>query len=136
MVVDDDESFLDILEVIVKREGFRAARAVDGREALRMIDAQAPDLILLDFMMPGLCGFEVLKELQSGDASKTPVVVITGRNNDPGMVEMVRKEPNVYEYLKKPIKQASFGMLLHQILGTRPPDTRPAPARGPLSSAW
>ncbi|MFH1725037.1 MAG: response regulator [Elusimicrobiota bacterium] len=136
LIVDDDESLLDLLEHMVKKEGFRFERASDGQEALRKIDAQTPDLIILDFMLPGIGGFEVLKELQMGDARNTPVLVITGRRIDRETVEMVRQESNVREYMEKPIKPAVLGALLHRILKTRPPDVRRTTDRGPLSSGW
>ena len=136
LIVDDDESLLDLLEHMVKKEGFRFERASDGQEALRKIDAQTPDLIILDFMLPGIGGFEVLKELQMGDARNTPVLVITGRRIDRETVEMVRQESNVREYMEKPIKPAVIGALLHRILQTCPPDVRRTTDRGPLSSGW
>ena len=57
LIVDDDESILDLLEHLIKREGFRVERAADGPEALRKVPALNPDLIILDFMLPGLGGF-------------------------------------------------------------------------------
>ncbi|MFC1680059.1 response regulator [Elusimicrobiota bacterium] len=136
LIVDDDESILDLLEHVVRKEGFRVERAADGQEALQKIEAQAPDLIVLDFMLPGMGGFEVVKELQMGDARGTPVLVITGRRIDRQTVDMIRQESNVKEYLEKPIKPAVLATLLHKILQTQPPEIRRAPDRGPLSSGW
>jgi len=136
LLVDDDESILDLLEHVVKKEGFRVERAADGQEALRKVAAACPDIIILDFMLPGLGGFEVLKELQMGDARTTPVVVITGRRIDRQTVEMVRQESNVKEFLEKPIKPVLLISMMHRILQTRPPELRRGLDRGPLSSGW
>ncbi|HBL18394.1 MAG: hypothetical protein A2X36_14510 [Elusimicrobia bacterium GWA2_69_24] len=136
LIVDDDESILDLLEHLVKREGFQVDRASDGAEALRKVEAVTPDLIILDFMLPGMGGFEVVKELQMGDARGTPIVVITGRRIDRQTVEMIRQEANVREYLEKPVRPAMLGALLHRLLQTRPPEVRRTTDRGPMSSGW
>lgn len=136
LLVDDDESILDLLEHVVKKEGFRVERAADGTEAVRKVEAVTPDAIVLDFMLPGMGGFEVLKELQMGDARNTPIVVITGRRIDRQTIDMVRQEPNVREYIEKPIKPAVLAAVLHKILKTRPPDVSRKVDRGPLSGSW
>jgi DNA-binding response OmpR family regulator len=136
LIVDDDESILDLLEHLIKREGFRVERAADGPEALRKVPALNPDLIILDFMLPGLGGFEVLKELQMGDARSTPIIIITGRRIDRQTVDMVRQESNVKEFLEKPIKTAILAAMLHRIMRTRPPGVQRQQDRGPLSSGW
>lgn len=136
LLVDDDESILDLLEHVVKKEGFRVERAADGNEALRKIDALSPNIIVLDFMLPGLGGFEILKELQGGEGRRIPVLVVTGRRIDRANIDMIRQEPNVKEFIEKPIKPAVLAGLLHKTLGTRPPEIRRAPDRGPMSSGW
>lgn len=135
LLVDDDKSLLDLVEIMVKREGFKVERASDGREAVQKIAAISPSLIVLDFMLPGMGGFEVLKELQTGDSRDIPVLVITGRKVDPQTREMIKQEPNVKEYLEKPIRQVQLISLLHKILGTRPAQAS-RQDRGPLSSNW
>lgn len=133
LVVDDDESILDLLEHVIKKEGFRVERAGDGDEALRKVEALRPDLIILDFMLPVKGGFEVLKELQQGEAGSTPVLVITGRRIDPQTIDLIKLERNVREYIEKPIKPAGLMIQIHRVLGTRPPESRRA--LGPDSAA-
>ncbi|OIO05690.1 MAG: hypothetical protein AUJ52_13420 [Elusimicrobia bacterium CG1_02_63_36] len=137
LIVDDDESILDLLEHVVKKDGFRVERATDGQEAIRKVEASAPDAIVLDFMLPGMGGFEVAKELQMGDARSVPIIVITGRKIDQATIDMILQETNVREYIEKPIKPAVLTGRLHKLLGTKPP----APggfgqSRGGLSSSW
>lgn len=136
LLVDDDESILDLLEHVVKKEGFRVERAADGPEALRKVAALSPDLLVLDFMLPGIGGFEVLKELQGTEAKAMPVLVITGRRIDRKTIDMIRQESNVRDFIEKPIKPAVFATQLHRVLGTRPPEVKRSPDRGPLSSGW
>jgi CheY-like chemotaxis protein len=135
LLVDDDESLLDLIDHVVRKEGFRTDRALDGPEALRKVEALMPDLVLLDFMLPGKGGYEVLRELQSNGNGNIPVVVITGRSLDRKQIELVRLESNVKEFLVKPLRPAMLAGLLHNILKTRPPDIDRAPGttRGPLS---
>ncbi|MFH2202384.1 MAG: response regulator [Elusimicrobiota bacterium] len=124
LIIDDDESILDLLDHVVKREGFRVEKAADGEEGLRKIHELKPDIIVLDFMLPGMGGFEVLKELQMSDAKQIPVLVITGRRIDPQTADMIRHESNVKDYVEKPIKPAVLMALLHRVLQTRPPEVK------------
>lgn len=121
LLADDDESLLAILERVAADEGFRVERASDGAEALKKAKELSPDLVVLDFMMPGISGFEVLKRLQSGPRGGVPVVLMTGRHVDARAVEILRQEPNIRALLKKPIQPASFASVLHKILRTQPP---------------
>lgn len=136
LVVDDDESILDLLEHMVKKEGFKVERAADGQEAVRKVSALSPSLIILDFMLPGMGGYEVVKELQSGDGRNIPILVITGRKVDPQTVDMIRQEPNVNDYIEKPIRPAKIMSQIHAVLKTRPPEIKRGADRGPLSSSW
>ncbi|MFI5344851.1 MAG: response regulator [Elusimicrobiota bacterium] len=120
LMVDDDESLLDLMEHVVKKEGFRTDRAVDGPEALRKADALNPDLIVLDMMLPGLGGYEVMRQLQAGGHGDIPIVVITGRQMDPAGIKLIRDESNVKEFLLKPVRPAVLTAALHRLLNTQP----------------
>lgn len=135
LLVDDDESLLDLMEHVVRKEGFRTDRAMDGVEALRKVEALQPDLILLDFMLPGMGGYEVLRELQAQGNGGIPVIVITGRHMDRKNVEYVRMESNVKDFMEKPMRPALLSGTIHNILKTRPADINRSPGtnRGPMS---
>jgi CheY-like chemotaxis protein len=126
---------LELMEHVVSKEGFRTEKAKDGAEALSKAEALMPDLVLLDLMLPGKGGYEVLRDLQAGGNGRIPVVMVTGRNFDVKQVQMLRLESNFRELLTKPIKTAVLIGLLHNILQTRPADLRRAPSGdSPLSS--
>lgn len=120
LLVDDDESLLDLMEHVVKKEGFRTDRAADGPEALRKAQALNPSIIVLDMMLPGLGGFEVMRQLQASGHGDIPIVVVTGRQMDPNGVDLIRQESNVKEFMEKPVRPAVLSSALHRILNTSP----------------
>lgn len=122
LIVDDDDSVRELLEFIVKKEGFQVESAADGEEAISKIEKVLPDLVILDLMLPRYGGFEVLRQLQTGETSGIPIVIITGRYTDRTTAEMIRQESNVMDFMEKPIKSAVLAMALHKILKTKPPE--------------
>lgn len=135
LLVDDDESLLDLMEHVVKKEGFRTDRAADGNEALRKAEALTPDLIILDFMLPGMGGYEVVRALQASGNGNIPVIIVTGRHMGSKNVDIVRMEPNVKDFMEKPLRPALLASALHTSLKTQPPavDRSPGANRGPMS---
>ncbi len=120
LIVDDDESVRELIEFIVKKEGFRTEKASDGEEALTKAKSVNPDLILLDLMLPKYGGFEILRELQSDETGSIPIVIITGRYTDRSTSDMIKQEPNVRDFIEKPVKPQVLAALIHKLLGTQP----------------
>jgi CheY-like chemotaxis protein len=120
LLVDDDESLLDLMEHVVKQEGFRTDRAEDGPEAMRKAQALKPDILILDMMLPGLGGYEVLRQLQAADCGDIPIIIVTGRTMDAQGVDLIRQESNVKEFMQKPVRPAVLASTLHRLLNTQP----------------
>jgi DNA-binding response OmpR family regulator len=80
LVVDDEKRILNFLNSKLKASGYEVLTACDGLEALEQAQAQEPDLILLDILMPKLDGFETLKRLRS--FSSTPVIILSAKGAD------------------------------------------------------
>ena len=120
LIVDDDESVRELLDFVVRKEGFKVEKAVDGEEAMAKARSLHPDLILLDLMLPKYGGFEILRELQGDETSDIPIVIITGRYTERSTSEMIKQEPNVKDFLEKPVKPAVLSAFLHTLLKTRP----------------
>ncbi len=120
LIVDDDESAWDLLYYIVRREGFRTEQAADGKEALDKARLLRPSLILLDMMLPKLGGYEIIRELQEGETSNIPVVMLTSRGMDRSTVEILKQEPNLKDFMEKPVNHQVLVGRLHALLGTRP----------------
>lgn len=121
LIIDDDDGVRELLTFLVKKEGYRAESAVDGEEGYLKAEKLRPDLILLDLMMPRYGGFEVLRQLQSGELTKIPIVVVTGRYTDRSTADMIRQESNVVDFLEKPLKPNVLGATLARLLAPRAP---------------
>jgi two-component system KDP operon response regulator KdpE len=80
LVADDEERILNFLRSKLKASGYDVLTASDGREALEQAQAQDPDLVVLDLVMPGMDGFETLKQLRS--FTEMPVVILSARGAD------------------------------------------------------
>jgi len=80
LVVDDEQSNLDLIEGLLKPAGFSVLRANGGQEGIDMAKSRRPNLILLDLMMPGVSGFEVVEQLRAEDQTRTiPIMVLTAK---------------------------------------------------------
>lgn len=83
LVVDDDPSTVDMLALVLDLEGYDVVRAQRGMQAMEKLRDRPPDALVLDLMMPGMSGYEVLRELRSDpELSSTPVLVLTALDRD------------------------------------------------------
>ncbi len=100
LVVDDEASILQSLSGILSDEGFEVLTASNGYEALKILDSEAPDLVLLDIWMPGIDGIETLKEIKKGHPT-VQVIIITGH----GTVETAVKATKLgaFDLIEKPL---------------------------------
>ncbi len=98
LIVDDDPDLRSLLSALLQLEGFSVETACDGRTALTLLREQAIDLVLLDVMMPGLSGFEVLSRLRQ--FSSVPVIMLTARGEPLDRVQGL--EGGADDYLAKP----------------------------------
>lgn len=103
LVVDDNEMNRDMLSRRLKRQGYRVAVAENGYLALEMIEAQQFDLVLLDIMMPGINGLEVLCDLRKRHAiADLPIIMATSRDRGEDIVDALQLGAN--DYVMKPIE--------------------------------
>ena len=79
LVVDDEPSIVDAVTMALRYAGFQVSEATTGREALAMVEKEAPDLIVLDLMLPDLDGLEVTRRLRL-DGRRTPILFLTARD--------------------------------------------------------
>ncbi len=115
LIVDDDRSALDELSSALSAEGFEVDLASSGFEAGKKVYVSKPDLILLDFMMPGMDGFEVCSILKKDkEAASIPVIAITALNGG-DEVERIKK-CGVKVYFSKPLDLARLIKVVKDIL--------------------
>ncbi|MCP4757085.1 MAG: response regulator [Proteobacteria bacterium] len=100
LLVDDESEFVDTLAERLNLRGYRAETANDGETALRSIEDNRPDLVVLDLKMPGLGGMDVLREIKKNDGL-IPVILLTGHGSTKEGIEGMRQ--GAYDYLIKPI---------------------------------
>jgi adenylate cyclase len=104
LVVDDTAVNVKLLADLLGAKGYDVATAASGKEALDKIEAEPPDIVLLDVMMPGMTGYEVCKKLRENRATATlPVVMVTAL--DPGQERVKGIEAGADDFLTKPINQ-------------------------------
>ena len=100
LVVEDEESYVEALRTGLEREGFVVSVARDGAEALERFDAVAPDVVLLDLMLPTLSGVDVCREIRA--RSTTPVIMVTAKDSEVDAV--VGLEVGADDYVTKPYR--------------------------------
>ena len=94
-IVDDDTHIGNMLEEVLQREGYKVSRAYSGTEALLVLSSQTPDLILLDLMLPGLNGEDVLPKIQG-----IPVIVLSAKSETAHKVQLLLD--GACDYITKP----------------------------------
>ena len=115
LVVDDDPRNREYLRLLLEKEGHAVLEAADGTDAVERACSERPDLILLDAMMPGKDGFQVVRELKSGDSTRSiPVIMVTAL--DDRAARMRALDCGAEEFLSKPLDRAELWMRVRNLL--------------------
>lgn len=104
LVVDDDPPSVKMTAFLLREEGYEVLTAPNGREALRLLERERPDLVLLDVMMPGLDGFETLKQIRG--RHNIPVIFLSAKGETADRV--MGLELGADDYLAKPFEPAEL----------------------------
>lgn len=134
LIVDDHPDIITLLRTSLELAGFETLDALDGRAALQRIDREAPDLVLLDLMMPVLDGWGVLEALKDRE-DRPPVIVLSAIESADSMERAERL--GVAGYVTKPFDLPGLIGLVESALGTltKGTRTREGQARRPSPSA-
>lgn len=100
LIVEDDSGIAEFLRLELEHEGYAILHAADGRTALEIFEKAAPDIVLLDIMLPQLNGLEVLRRIRK--TSKTPVIMLTARGDTFDKVSGL--DSGADDYLAKPFE--------------------------------
>ena len=101
MIVDDEQDFREMVELMIQKEGFETEMAEDGIDFLNKIDRFQPDLVTLDVMMPGLSAFEILDKLKEKE-NKPKIILLTSIRYTNKEIERLFHTWNVVDYIVKP----------------------------------
>ena len=101
LIVEDEEKIARVLELELTFEGYQTGKALDGLEGLKMFHEQSWDLVLLDVMLPGLSGIEVLRRIRSHNPH-TPVILLTAKDSVEDKVSGLDLGAN--DYVTKPFQ--------------------------------
>ena len=112
LVVDDEESLLEAVRYALSREGFDVITARDGGEALRRWEAERPDLLVLDLMLPGLGGIDVCRRIRA--SSQVPILMLTARDGEVDRV--VGLEMGADDYVTKPFSLRELAARVRALL--------------------
>lgn len=113
LIVDDDPRLLKMLGRTLTYEGFQVVTATDGKMALTQVQAHRPDIIVLDWLMPGLDGLQVVKGLRA-ENDRTLILMLTARDAVENRVEGL--ESGADDYLVKPFAPAELLARIHALL--------------------
>jgi two-component system response regulator HydG len=116
LIIDDERSILDTVQILLRGEGFDVETMQNPREALSRIDDIAPDIVLTDIRMPGLSGLEVLAALREYDI-EIPVILMTAQASLQSAVQAVNE--GAFYYLQKPFSNAELVALCRRAAETR-----------------
>lgn len=115
LIVDDDAHNRKVLEIFLRPEGYRTLSAASGEDALAAVDDAAPDLILLDIMMPGINGYQVAERLKARPAtSHIPIIMVTALMDR--SARLCGLDAGAEEFLTKPVDKAELWLRVRNLL--------------------
>jgi DNA-binding response OmpR family regulator len=121
MVIEDEKEIRELIRYNLERAGFRIQMVSDGEEGLRQVFASRPDAVVLDLMLPGRSGLEVLRELREEPTTRDlPVVVLTARSAE--MDKLLGFEHGADDYLTKPFSPRELVARLRALLRRAQPE--------------
>jgi two-component system phosphate regulon response regulator PhoB len=111
LIIEDERALTDVLAYNLQREGYEVLSAHDGKEGLRKAQMQAPDLVVLDLMLPGMDGLEVCRQLRAGERTRSlPIIMLTAKAEETDQV--IGFTMGADDYVTKPF---SVKVLLQRI---------------------
>jgi len=125
LVVEDEPDIAALLAFHLARESYRVRTVASGSEAIQAIESGVPDLVLLDLMLPGISGLEVLREIRRRDGwADLPVVLLTARKEEADRLEGLRLGAD--DYVSKPFSPQEVVLRVGAVLRRvrQPPPTR------------
>jgi len=118
LVVDDDHTILEMLDMTLSRAEFEVIRALGGDLGLRRFQDDAPDLAVVDVAMPGIDGYELIERIRKDEkeegADPMPIIILSA--HEQSVMRDYADELGVNTYLTKPIRPADLVKHIHKLL--------------------
>ncbi|MBI4300212.1 MAG: response regulator transcription factor [Chloroflexi bacterium] len=132
LVVDDEPRYVRLLRANLESSGYQVLAAVDGPSAIKIVEAEEPDLVLLDIMLPGIDGFEVCRRIR--EFSLVPIIMLTAKGEEADRVRGL--DQGADDYLTKPFSAGELLARVRAVLrrsSVRPKEqAQPVFGHGPL----
>lgn len=106
LVVDDERTIGEVVCRYLDRAGYETSVALDGPSALQKVDEQNPDLVVLDLMLPGIAGLEVMRRIRGRDRDRTAIILLTAKGEETDRVVGLRLGAD--DYVVKPFSPAEL----------------------------
>ena len=124
LVAEDEKQIADMIAFKLTNSGHLVIQAQDGEQAIKLARHDTPDLIMLDAMMPGLGGFEVLRQLKADAGLRSiPVIMVTAKGHERDVLSGLRG--GAVDYVLKPFSLKELVARVELALGKEPPSTPP-----------
>jgi DNA-binding NtrC family response regulator len=116
LIVDDEEVLRDVLDAVLRREGFDIVLAASGEEALNILDHEEVDLVVLDVMLPGISGIDTMRAIRISNPT-LPVIIITAFSSIDGAIDAMKQ--GAFHYIPKPFKNEEVVLTVNKALEQR-----------------
>ncbi|MGZ5434154.1 MAG: sigma-54-dependent transcriptional regulator [Thermoanaerobaculia bacterium] len=116
LIVDDEEVLRDVLDAVLRREGFDIVTASSGEEALNVLDTEEIDLVILDVMLPGISGIDTMRAIRISNPH-LPVIIITAFSSIDGAIDAMKQ--GAFHYIPKPFKNEEVVLTVNKALEQR-----------------
>ena len=115
LIIDDEKDIVDLISYNLEKEGFATIKAFDGEDALKLVKAKRPDLIILDLMLPGMRGLEVCKFIRKNPETETlPIIMLTAKVDQ--VDKILGLEMGADDYITKPFNVRELIARIHAVM--------------------
>ena len=115
LIIDDEKDIVDLISYNLEKEGFATIKAYDGEDALKLVKAKRPDLIILDLMLPGMRGLEVCKFIRKNPETETlPIIMLTAKVDQ--VDKILGLEMGADDYITKPFNVRELIARIHAVM--------------------
>jgi DNA-binding NtrC family response regulator len=116
LIVDDEEVLRDVLDAVLRREGFDIITASTGEEGLHVLETEEIDLVILDVMLPGISGIDTMRAIRIANPT-LPVIIITAFSSIDGAIDAMKQ--GAFHYIPKPFKNEEVVLTVNKALEQR-----------------